>query len=192
MFRIRYNSPVILTFSLLTVAILLLDRTLWRGLAEAYFAADGHMVWGTPWEWFRRFSHVLGHASWEHLTGNLGFILLLGPLLEDRYGTAAMIFTILATALVTAAVHILFGNSLLMGASSVAFMLIVLASLSEFRAGRVPLTFVLVAAIFLWRELAFAFGAADVTSIASLVGGAVGAVLGYMAKRGRLPVGSVF
>ena len=37
-----------------------------------------------PLTWLRLFTHVLGHASWEHYAGNMMLFLLIGPMLEER------------------------------------------------------------------------------------------------------------
>ena len=89
--RIMYNAPVTLTFSLATVAVMVLEHFM-PGFTEWLFTAPGKIGsevgfdWTNVGDYFRLFTHVLGHQDWEHLLGNLSFILLLGPLLEERYG----------------------------------------------------------------------------------------------------------
>jgi len=40
---------------------------------------------------FRLFGHVLGHANWEHYMNNFLLILLLGPMLEEKYGSRELL-----------------------------------------------------------------------------------------------------
>ena len=76
----------------------------------------------SPLTYFRFFGHVLGHAGWEHFIGNIMLILVVGPLLEEKYGSANILFVILATALVTGIVNfIFFPYTQLLGASGVVF-----------------------------------------------------------------------
>lgn len=191
-YQIRYNSPVILTFSLLALLILVLDHTVWRGLAVRYFSFGSHMRWDSAVDWFRLFSHVLGHANWAHLVGNLSFLLLLGPILEEKYGSRAMLFIVLITAAVTGLLNLALTSVGVMGASGIVFMLIVLASMVDLRAKQIPLTFLLVATIYIGGEIVDALGDDDISQLSHIAGGALGAVIGFVAKRGRLPGGPVF
>src|SRR5690606_7297070 len=77
--RLRYNAPVVLTFALLAILILMLNASIMPRLSPRYFALGSTVDWGSLADWFRLFSHPLGHASWTQLTGNLAFVLLLGP-----------------------------------------------------------------------------------------------------------------
>ncbi len=177
--RIHYNAPGVLTFSLLAMVFCLID-------ADKWCAAPGRggFSFSHPMDYFRLFTHVLGHDGWPHLLGNLTFILLLGPILEDRYGTGNMVLMILATALVTGMANILFSPSGLIGASGVVFMLIILSSIVDIRKGSIPLTFVLIAFIFIGKELRDALSKDDnVSQLAHIVGGLVGAFFGFRIKK---------
>lgn len=191
-FRIRYNAPVVLSFSLLAIFILILDATLLPRLTLRYFAVGGSVDWSSGGDWFRLFSHTLGHVNWAHLLTNLTLILLLGPILEEKYGSGAMLFTFLVTALITGLLNVWLFETGLLGASGIVFMLIVLASIVDIRAGEIPLTFVLVAIIFLGSEIVAALRDDDVSQMAHIVGGIIGALIGFVAKRGRLPGGPLF
>ena len=85
MMRVQYNSPVILTFSLAAVAVHVTNVII-PNFTLNLFAMHPWMSFTNPVDYFRLISYVLGHANWEHLFGNLAFILLLGPLLEEKYG----------------------------------------------------------------------------------------------------------
>lgn len=93
--RITFNSPVILTFCLVCAVILLLDKTVLvsKNFIAGIFSVPGGFRAEVPFnsksvlDYIRLIIHVFGHADWTHLAGNLTFILLLGPLLEERYGS---------------------------------------------------------------------------------------------------------
>lgn len=132
---------------------------------------------------FRVFSHVLGHQNLAHLMGNMTFILLLGPMVEERYGSGKTLLMILATAFITGFVNILFFNTGLMGASGVVFMLIVLVSFTNVNKGEIPLTFILVAILFLGKEIEGSLYNDNVSQFAHIVGGICGALFGFLDKK---------
>ena len=188
-FRIRYNAPVILTFSLLAAAATILVATLGDtragGAVARIFLVPGYMDWDNPVAYVRLFAHVLGHAGWQHLMSNLLIILLIGPLLEEKYGSVQLLEMIAITAGVTGALNILLFDTALLGASGVAFMLIVLSSLTSYRRREIPLTFVLVVLLFVGGEVTAALTQRDqVSQFTHIIGGACGAMLGLTSERG--------
>ena len=46
-----------------------------------------HSALLSPITWVRAFTHILGHADWTHLAGNMSYLLLLGPMLEEKYSS---------------------------------------------------------------------------------------------------------
>ena len=82
----------------------------------------------------RFFTHVLGHAGWSHYIGNMMYILLLGPMLEEKYGSVRLVAVMAVTALVTGLINnLLFGNVALCGASGIVFAFILLTSFTSFK-----------------------------------------------------------
>jgi len=138
--------------------------------------------------WVTLFTHVLGHASWPHLFSNFAFILLIGPILEEVYGSASLLIMIFITALVTGALNVIFFTTGLLGASGVVFMMILLASFTNFSRGEVPLTFILVLILYLGRELFNAFGSnsdSNISEFAHIVGGFIGSLFGFFRLKRR-------
>jgi membrane associated rhomboid family serine protease len=131
---------------------------------------------------FRLFSHVAGHASFEHLMGNMTFILLLGPIIEERYGSQRTLFMILITGLLTAIANIVLFNTGLLGASGIVFMLIILVSITNVKNGEIPVTFILVAILFIGKEVLAGFGQDNVSNFAHIFGGLCGSVFGFSRK----------
>jgi GlpG protein len=178
--RISYNAPVVLTFAIAAVVAFIIEQTV--PTARAWFVAypqlvDAHAYVGL-------FTHILGHASWEHLLGNFMLILLIGPILEERHGSMTLLFMILVTALMTGLAALVFSNGLVLGASGIAFMMILLASLANVRGGEIPLTFLVVALIYMGGEIVHAVqGHDNISHMAHLVGGAVGAAFGFLGAR---------
>jgi membrane associated rhomboid family serine protease len=187
--RIRYNAPTVLTFTFISVIVLVLSQTILPGLAEKWFEVPGRGAFspGSPRNWVSLFGHAAGHASWTHLISNFSFILLIGPILEENYGSLSLLFMIALTALVTGVLNTLFFRTSLMGASGVVFMMILLVSFTNFNRGEIPLTFILVLVLYLGRELFNAFSSHTVSDgvseFAHIAGGFCGSLFGFF----RLP-----
>ena len=115
-------------------------------------------------------------------------LLVVGPLLEEKYGSYNILFVILATALVTGIANcLLFPGVQLLGASGVVFAFILMASFTGSRNGQIPLTFILVAAIYLGQQVYEGiFVANDVANLTHIFGGVIGAILGYAMNRKRM------
>ena len=186
--KITYNAPVTLTFALICAAVLLMnDFLLGKHLIPAIFTAPGSpkspspFNWQSPLDYIRLFTHVFGHSDWEHLIGNMAFILLLGPLMEERYGSPALALMMTITALVTGVLNACVIPSTLLGASGIAFMLIVLSSLSTIEKNVIPVSFILVLAIYITREFLHAGRMDNIATFAHIAGGLCGSLFGFMA-----------
>jgi len=112
-------------------------------------------------------------------------LLLLGPMLEEKHGSKELIEVISITAVITGIVnYIFFWNVGLCGASGVVFAFIILASFTGFKEGEIPLTFILVAAIFIGQQVYEGIAVHDdISNMAHIVGGIVGAVIGYLLNK---------
>ncbi|MDX1350461.1 MAG: rhomboid family intramembrane serine protease [Putridiphycobacter sp.] len=182
--KITFNSPVILGFSFLCVVVFVLTQYLNTGMNWFTLPASFDF---SNWTYYPRlFTYVLGHANADHLIGNLSFILLLGPIIEEKYGAKHIMIMLFTTALVTAVFHILFFKNGLVGASGIVFCFIVLVSLVNFKNNELPLTFILVAIIFIGKELIYLFSDDNISQFAHIIGGCIGAFFGFKLKsKGR-------
>ena len=178
--KIRFNSPVILVFVAFCFGAMLLNILTGGNLNDLLFVTY-HSSLQDPLTYVRFFTHVLGHADWSHLIGNMMYILLLGPLLEERYGGRKILVVIILTALATGVVnYLLFPGVALCGASSICFAFILMASFTGFKNGQIPVTFILVAILYLGQEIYQGIFVSDnISNTAHLVGGLVGSVIGY-------------
>ena len=139
-----------------------------------------------PLFYVRLFGHVLGHADFDHFLGNMLLLLVIGPPLEEKYGSRTLLAGILLTAGVSGILQcVFFPGSALLGASGIVFMLIMLASLAGMKDGRIPLTLILAAVLYLGQEVYAMVALRDnVANFMHLVGGVTGTVFGVvLAKR---------
>ena len=152
-----------------------------RGAANNLFFSVYHSSLLDPLTYVRFVGHIFGHAGWEHFIGNIMLILIVGPLLEEKYGSSNILFVILSTALITGLVnYIFFPSYQVLGASGVVFALILLSSFTSIKEGEIPLTFILVAVIYIGEQIYDGVFIRDnVSNITHIIGGLVGAALGF-------------
>lgn len=185
--RLSFNSPVILGFTLACFIVLILDKVTGSASTRAFFSVYRSSL-ASPFTYIRFFGHVLGHASWDHFFGNIMMLLVVGPLLEEKYGSANIFFVILTTALVTGVINfILFPHVQLLGASGVVFAFILLASLTSIEEEKIPLTFILVALIYIGQQVYDGLFIRDnVSNLTHILGGIVGSSLGYVMNKNKM------
>lgn len=183
--RIRYNAPVTLTFALVSAAVLLIDQIFGIGIIPAFFIIPGRGGFDFSFipGYIRLFTHVAGHAGWQHLLGNFSLILLIGPILEEKYGGSSLLVMILLTAFITGVLNLLIFPTALLGASGVAFMMILLVSFTNIKSGDVPLTFILILLFYLARELMNSFQNNEISEFAHIAGGFCGSLFGFLRPR---------
>lgn len=183
---ILYNSPVILTFALLSLLALALGK-----LTGGWTTQNLFCVYRSPLTdlltYPRFFLHVLGNPDFAACCTNIVIMLAVGPMAEERFGSKRLLLAIAVTALVTGLVlWFFFPNAALMGASGVVFMLIVLASFAGVRGGTIPLTLILVLALYLGGEIVQAVtGEAGLQQLTHIAGGVVGVIFGFLSSRGK-------
>jgi membrane associated rhomboid family serine protease len=185
--KIKYNAPTTLTFTFLSGIVLLLSGTLVPGLTQGWFSTPAPFHANQAQDYVKLFSHVLGHADIEHFLSNFSFILLLGPILEASYGSLALLLMMVATALVTGILNVvLFPSTILLGASGIVFMMILLASFTNFNKGEVPLTFILIMILYLGKEVWSALANRDnISQFAHVLGGLTGSFFGFLKPRAQ-------
>ncbi|MCL2800813.1 MAG: rhomboid family intramembrane serine protease [Treponema sp.] len=187
--RIKYNSPTVLTFSLLCVLILYLSRTIFPGLIENLFMVPGKESFNPAYliHWITIITHAMGHGDWGHLISNMIFILVIGPMLEENYGSKPLFIMIIITALVTGVLNILFFPNALLGASGVVFMMILLSSFTNFSRGEIPLTFIFVLIIFMGEQILRLLNSenTNISHFAHIIGGLCGSFFGFFKNHGH-------
>lgn len=182
--KISFNAPVILGFTIACFLVLLLDKVTGSASTNTLFSVYRSSLLN-PLTYLRFFGHVLGHADWNHFIGNIMLILVVGPLLEEKYGSSDILFVILATALITGIIHfIFFPRVQLLGASGVVFAFILLSSMTSIKEGTIPLTFILVAVIYIGGQIYDGIFVKDnVANLTHILGGMVGSGLGFVMNR---------
>jgi len=182
--KITFNSPVVLSFIIICFAVTLIGA-ITDGVVTKLLFMTYHSSLTNIMTYLRLFTHVFGHMGWNHFISNASFLLLLGPMLEEKHGSKTLIKVMAITALVTGIVNYLFfWNVGLCGASGIVFAFIILVSFTSYKEGEIPLTFILVAVIYIGQQIFEGIAVKDnISNMAHIVGGLVGAVIGYNLNR---------
>lgn len=179
--KIQYNSPVVLSFVILSFAALALGWFTEGVTTTKYFCVYRASL-SDPFTYLRFFTHVLGHADYAHYIGNILLILVVGPPLEEKYGSASLFWAIVITALISGLVQFIFFPTIgLLGASGIVFMMIVMSSLAGMKSHCIPLTLILVVILYLGGEIIDGLFTTDnISQLTHIIGGVCGAVIGYI------------
>ncbi|MBR4183035.1 MAG: rhomboid family intramembrane serine protease [Lachnospiraceae bacterium] len=178
--KLTFNAPVVLGIvGVSLIATILNFVTAGRSNLLLFSTYRASML--SPFTWLRAFTHIFGHADMAHFAGNMSYLLLLGPMLEEKYGSGTLGFAVVVTAFVTSLVNFIFFPGIaLCGASGVVFTFIMLSSFTSFREGEIPLTFILVMVFYIGQQVIDGLTIRDnISNMAHILGGIVGGVLGY-------------
>ena len=96
--RITFNSPVVLSFAIISFGVMAANY-LTAGLSNQLLFTTYHSPLTSPMTYVRFFTHVLGHMGWSHYINNMMYMLLLGPMLEEKYCSRTIVEVILITGL---------------------------------------------------------------------------------------------
>ena len=182
--KLQYNSPVVLTFAILSLGALLLHR-LTGGRSTVQLFSVYRSSLADVLTYPRFVLHVLGHANYSHYISNMMMILVVGPPLEEKYGSRSLFWAIFLTAFVSGAVQwLFFPNIALLGASGIVFMMIVMSSLSGMKDGCIPITLILVLILYIGGEIVDGVVLSDnVSQLTHIIGGLCGALFGLSVRR---------
>lgn len=179
--KITINAPVTLGFAAVCVIVELVCMLLGEQFKTKFFCVYNSPL-SDPLTYLRLFTHEVGHANWSHLINNMLYILLLGPILEEKHGKSNILIAILLTALATGIYTMLAGQAAY-GASGVVFAFILMVSFTGIRKEHtVNLTTVLITILYIGQEVYMAITAPGdgVGHMAHIIGGVVGGIIGFL------------
>ncbi|MBQ8982502.1 MAG: rhomboid family intramembrane serine protease [Lachnospiraceae bacterium] len=183
-FKITLNAPFMLAFTAVCLIATILNQ-ITAGKSNEWLFMTYHSSLKQPLTYIRFFTHVFGHSGWAHFMGNASYLLLLGPMLEEKYGAGKLAGTFAITAAVTGILNYIFFPSVaLCGASGVVFACIMLTSFTSFKEREIPITFILVAVIFIGGQIMDGLFTRDnISQLSHIIGGIVGGIVGYNLNR---------
>ena len=184
--KFDYNAPVILTYFFICLIILIVDKLCKGKFSATFFTTYKNDSLLNPLTYFKLVSHSLGHADWDHLYSNFIKILLIGPLIEEKYGSINLLIAMILTSLIIGIVNKLFGKGGILGASGVAYMLILLSSFVNMENGKIPITLTLIILFFVVDEVIKLFRRKKdgVSHLGHITGAICGVVFGILTLKG--------
>lgn len=176
---IQYNSLLILSYFFLSLVALILNKlTNNKSLDFLFSSCRGSLL--NPLTYVKLFTHILGHENWKHFSNNFLYILLVGPMIEEKYGTVNLLIMILITAGITGIINFIIGKHKILGASGIVFMFIILSSFVNIETGKLPLTLILLFLFYIVNEIIDGlFKKDNVSHLGHLIGAICGFVFGY-------------
>lgn len=184
--KFDYNAPVILTYFFICLIILIIDKLCKGKFSATFFTTYKNDSLLNPLTYFKLVSHSLGHADWDHLYSNFIKILLIGPLIEEKYGSINLLIAMILTSLIIGIVNKILGKGGILGASGVAYMLILLSSFVNMENGKIPITLTLIILFFVVDEVIKLFRRKKdgVSHLGHITGAICGIILGMLALNG--------
>ena len=180
--RITFNSPVILTFFLISLLLVIIG--VFHESVQTLFAAVGPPR--LTFEYFLRlFLYPFAHANFAHFTGNFAILLLIGPILEEKYGSKLLLIWFVGVSVTIGLIQSVVFSEGIIGASGLAFFSIMLVSMTNFKKGQLPLTLILVALLYLGNEVIGVFRDDNISQAGHILGGVCGILVGFALIRGR-------
>ena len=184
--KFDYNAPVILTYFFICLIILMIDKLCKGKFSATFFTTYKNDSLLNPLTYFKLISHSLGHADWDHLYSNFIKILLIGPLIEEKYGSINLLIAMILTSLIIGIVNKILGKGGILGASGVAYMLILLSSFVNMENGKIPITLTLIILFFVVDEVIKLFRRKKdgVSHLGHITGAICGAIFGILTLNG--------
>lgn len=150
------------------------------------------LIWRRNFHWWALLSHAFLHGSFMHIAGNMLFLWVFGPNIEDRFGRLGFLVFYLLGAAAAGGVHIAFDSHPALGASGAiaactgAYLIMfphttvrVLSLLFVIGLLQVPAWWFVGLSV-AWDILAQSAGSQGVAHMAHLGGYAYGAVVGFV------------
>ena len=176
--KLTYNAPLTLSFTLIAFVFLIMNY-ITGGLVNAACALTPDLSFIGL---YRYLTYVLCHANWAHLASNSLYLLMLGPLLEEKYGAKELLVMSLITAVITGLINTFLFRQVIVGASGIVFMFIILSSLVNMKRKEIPLTFILVTFVFIGNEIINSLGNDNISQFGHICGGLCGGALGFLKR----------
>jgi GlpG protein len=175
-----YNSPVIISYLFLSLIACFFNFITKGKTNKLFFTSYPSSIWN-PLSYIRLFTHAIGHKDFDHLVHNFLFILLIGPMIEEKYGSIPLIIMFLITSFVIALFNLIFNRYSITGASGNVYMLIVLSSFSNITEGKIPLTLILILIFYVFSEIKKSVleGNRTIYHDGHLIGAIMGIVFGF-------------
>lgn len=177
--KLQYNSVLILSYFFISLVALIINK-ITQGKTNQLLFSSYRSSPLNPLTYVRFFTHALGHTGWHHFSSNFLTMLLIGPMIEEKYGTMNLLIMMLITAGITGLINTIISRKAILGASGNVFMLIILSSMVNLEAGKIPLTLVLIFFFYITNEIIEGIFIKDnVSHMGHIIGAICGVIFGF-------------
>lgn len=176
----QYNSQVILSYFFICLIVLMFSY-ITKEKSDRFFSS-GRSSLLNPLTYIGFITHIFGHSEWDHLAHNFILILLIGPMIEEKYGSILLLKMILICAVVIGVLNFIFSKKWIYGSSGILYMLIVLSSFVNIDGGKIPLTLVFICLFYVIGEVKSLIQRKkdNVSHLGHLIGAVCGLVFGLI------------
>lgn len=173
-----YNSVVILSYFLICFIVFVFNVIFKGKINELFMCKRGSIL--NPLTYIRMVTSGFCHNDFNHFKNNFLMILLIGPMIEEKYGSIPILKMILITTFISGLVHTIFYSTPSVGASDNVYMLATLGSIVNVNSGKIPISLVLIFLFFLLSEIINLFFRKDnISHDGHIVGAICGILFGY-------------
>lgn len=184
-----YDSPVSLSFVILSVLILVLDLTVLKlKLNQSILLSPTSSAGAFPFAFsdvksiFRLFLYIFGGTDKTVFLTNCLLIILMGPEMEERYGSIIIGIMIFVAAFFAGVLNACFCKNPMSGCNSVVFMFILLDTILTFSKKRIKATSIAIIALFICREVFIGNVNGAVGVMITIAGGLCGSLFAFLAS----------
>ena len=186
--KVSYDAPVTLTFVIVCAIIFLLNMLLAKSGKvagfEKIFASPTSQAGVLPFipkqvlSYLRLLLYIFGTFEINTLLSNLIMIVILGPAMEERYGSVIIGLMIFVSALFSGVLNACFSAESLVGALPVICMMVFLNAFMAFSKKTVPLTFIFVIILIAFMQIFSGNNA--IQTVICIAGGLCGSLFAFL------------
>lgn len=184
---ILYDAPVTVTFALIVIFVFLVDGAIFKGeLSSKYLLAptavngENPFSFKAPLSYVQMLFHVVASVEQTTLLSNVIIILLLGPFLEEKYGSVIIGLMMVLSALLSGVLNASFCLAGTSGADSIVFMFVLLNSYLSVSKKKIPLSAVIVLILFISGEFFAKNPNGFIGILVNIAGGLCGSLLAFL------------
>ena len=183
-FSVSFDSPVGLVLVILLVVMAIIERLVpsidWLFVCPCKAGNSAAFDYRNVADYFRILLYPFGFSSWNQLTANLVFILLLFPKIESVFGKLFSSMLVLITVAFAGVICVCFSNSVIYGTSGIVCMLLILAIFISADKRQIPLSYILLAVIYFAREIVSIIDTNTIEVFCHFSGSLAGSLVGIL------------
>lgn len=188
-FSFIYDAPVTLTFVIISLLFFIFDSLILKNKITPLILSSPTTSEGTlPFEiknflsYLRFFMYSFGGNFSLFYFANLIFILLLGPSIEEKYGSVVIGIMMVVSSVFAGVLNACFRSASMIGATSIVFMLIFLNAFLSFSKKKIPMSFVVVFGVYIVFNVIEPKVNVVVELFINIAGGLCGSLFAFLAS----------